>query len=191
MRTPLLHGSSSSTRSISSYVADDWDVAQDNARCLSRRASYKSFVADIDGARRPRLAVYSRVSLVLENSGSVARDHLASERTFLAYVRTSLTIASAAVALAQLLTMSEGFKNELLAPLQPFDMYARPLAVLSIIFALYVLFVGVSRYFSVQSALTRGKFPVTRFRAGIIALGFATIICVALGLLLAEQKKTG
>lgn len=37
------------------------------------------------------------VSLTLENSGSVARDHLASERTFLAYVRTSLSIASAGV----------------------------------------------------------------------------------------------
>jgi hypothetical protein len=36
-------------------------------------------------------------TLVLENSGSVARDHLASERTFLAYVRTSLTIATAGV----------------------------------------------------------------------------------------------
>ena len=36
-------------------------------------------------------------SLVLENCGSVARDHLATERTFLAYVRTSLTIASTGV----------------------------------------------------------------------------------------------
>ncbi|KAG5648380.1 hypothetical protein DXG03_004954 [Asterophora parasitica] len=45
--------------------------------------------------RRPTLA--SRISLTLENSGSVARDHLASERTFLAYVRTSLAIASAGV----------------------------------------------------------------------------------------------
>lgn len=36
-------------------------------------------------------------ALTLENSGSVARDHLASERTFLAYVRTSLTIASTGV----------------------------------------------------------------------------------------------
>lgn len=36
-------------------------------------------------------------TVVLENSGSVARDHLASERTFLAYVRTSLAIASSGV----------------------------------------------------------------------------------------------
>jgi len=37
------------------------------------------------------------VSLRLENSGSVARDHLASERTFLAYMRTSLAITSSGV----------------------------------------------------------------------------------------------
>lgn len=38
-----------------------------------------------------------RPSLVLKNSGSVARDHLASERTFLAYVRTSMGLASMGV----------------------------------------------------------------------------------------------
>jgi Domain of unknown function (DUF202) len=37
------------------------------------------------------------ISLTLQNSGSVARDHLASERTFLAYMRTSLALASAGV----------------------------------------------------------------------------------------------
>lgn len=39
----------------------------------------------------------AEVSLRLQNSGSVARDHLALERTFLAYMRTSLAIASAGV----------------------------------------------------------------------------------------------
>lgn len=37
------------------------------------------------------------VSLTLQNSGAVARDHLALERTFLAYTRTSLALASAGV----------------------------------------------------------------------------------------------
>jgi hypothetical protein len=36
-------------------------------------------------------------SLLLKNTGSVARDHLASERTFLAWVRTSLSMAMAGV----------------------------------------------------------------------------------------------
>ena len=50
--------------------------------------------------REPRwreLMKESGLLLTLENSGSVARDHLASERTFLAYARTSLTIASTGV----------------------------------------------------------------------------------------------
>jgi uncharacterized membrane protein YidH (DUF202 family) len=37
------------------------------------------------------------IALILTNSGSVARDHLALERTFLAYVRTSLVTASTGV----------------------------------------------------------------------------------------------
>ncbi|KAJ7738822.1 hypothetical protein DFH07DRAFT_1064492 [Mycena maculata] len=130
-----------------------------------------------------------RVSLILENSGSVARDHLASERTFLAYVRTSLTIASAGVALAQLLTLSERFKNQISVPLQPFETYARPLAVGSIVLALYVLLVGVSRYFTVQTALTKGLFPVTRFHLGFIAFFIAAIITVVFGLLIAERTR--
>lgn len=44
-----------------------------------------------------RRAENASLNLTLENSGSVARDHLASERTFLAYVRTSLAIASTGV----------------------------------------------------------------------------------------------
>lgn len=43
------------------------------------------------------LPVPFSLSLTLRNNGSVARDHLASERTFLAYVRTSLAFASAGV----------------------------------------------------------------------------------------------
>lgn len=39
----------------------------------------------------------NKASLRLQNCGSVARDHLALERTFLAYMRTSLTVASAGV----------------------------------------------------------------------------------------------
>jgi hypothetical protein len=44
--------------------------------------------------RGPPRGTRAPAAMELVNSGSVARDHLASERTFLAYVRTSLGICS-------------------------------------------------------------------------------------------------
>ena len=52
--------------------------------------------------RSPATALPFKLSLTLQNTGSVARDHLASERTFLAYVRTSLAFASAGVGASSL-----------------------------------------------------------------------------------------
>ncbi|KAJ6612424.1 hypothetical protein B0H10DRAFT_1807550 [Mycena sp. CBHHK59/15] len=135
----------------------------------------------------PRHRVDRSVCLVLENSGSVARDHLASERTFLAYVRTSLTIASAGVALAQLLNISDHLENQGFLHVEPFEIYARPLAAASIVLGLFVLFVGASRYFSIQTALTQGLFPVGRFRLGFIALSLGAIITLVFGLLISER----
>lgn len=44
-------------------------------------------------------------SLPLENKGAVARDHLANERTFLAWLRTSLAFASIGIAVTQFFRM--------------------------------------------------------------------------------------
>ncbi|KAF7342381.1 hypothetical protein MVEN_01827000 [Mycena venus] len=184
-QTPLLHCSSNEDAEISSIGPVSYNT---ESRRLSARTSYKSLLSEMDfAARMDQSPSPPRISLVLENSGSVARDHLASERTFLAYVRTSLTVASAAVALAQLLSYPEKINSRTTESLPPFETFARPLAVVSIILALFVLFVGVSRYFSVQAALTQGKFPVTRLRVGIIALAFGAIISAVFGLVVAER----
>ncbi|EFP86670.2 uncharacterized protein PGTG_13052 [Puccinia graminis f. sp. tritici CRL 75-36-700-3] len=46
----------------------------------------------------------------LENKSSVARDHLANERTFLAWFRTSLSLTSIGIALVQLSRLSKQIK---------------------------------------------------------------------------------
>jgi len=85
-------------------------------------------------------------NLVLQNTGSVARDHLASERTFLAYVRTSLGLASAGVALVQLFTMSGLASGSSGVPLpaanQRLQKFATPLGLSALGMALIVLLIG-------------------------------------------------
>ena len=50
-------------------------------------------------------------SVSLENKGSVARDHLALERTFLAWLRTSLAFASIGIAITQLFRLNTTIQN--------------------------------------------------------------------------------
>jgi len=93
---------------------------------------------------RPGVSLYHKYNpqLVLENRGSTARDHLASERTFLAYVRTSLALASAGVALVQLFTSSSvrtpgGETNKTVKN------FAQPVGVSMVAMALITLGIGM------------------------------------------------
>ncbi|KAG5634160.1 hypothetical protein H0H81_003121 [Sphagnurus paluster] len=150
------------------------------------------------------------VALTLENSGSVARDHLASERTFLAYVRTSLSIASAGVALAQILSFTEYFTEADTESLRRVEGYARPLGASAVLLALFVLGIGehalhlfpvlkipaflklsgpcfslgIARYFSIQTALVKGRFPVARGGVALIAALLGALVVATFGVLL-------
>ena len=90
----------------------------------------------------------SGVQLRLKNVGSVARDHLSSERTFLSYVRTSLALASAGIG-AFLVQFSFVPLNAIYIALMQFlylgtttKAAAAPLGAILIVFALLVLFIG-------------------------------------------------
>ncbi|KIM43295.1 hypothetical protein M413DRAFT_26451 [Hebeloma cylindrosporum] len=141
------------------------------------------------------------ISLCLQNSGSVARDHLASERTFLAYVRTSLAIVSAGPMAPPLIFIhlivyvhsSPGSTLLcLIAPESgrtPAPCLYRPLGATAVAIGLAVLFIGVARYFTIQAALTKGYFPVARLATGFIAIVLSVLVTLTFGILLAGKLE--
>jgi len=111
----------------------------------------------------------------LRNTGSVARDHLANERTWLAWTRTSLTITSTGVALIQLFALSTSATSNGGTP-SSVMMVAKPLGAVIIAFGLTVLFLGSFRYFRVQTALTRDMFPPARVGPVVLSIAMASLV---------------
>ncbi|CAG8581106.1 2449_t:CDS:2 [Funneliformis caledonium] len=90
-------------------------------------------------------------SLVLENKASVARDHLANERTFLAWLRTSLSFVGIGVAITQLFRLKgESSKG------------GNIIGIVFIILGILFLGFGIVRYFHSQYLMTTGHFPASR-----------------------------
>ncbi|CAE6473524.1 unnamed protein product [Rhizoctonia solani] len=141
--------------------------------------------------------------MVLENSGSVARDHLANERTWLAYVRTSLAIASTGVAyvrtslaiastgvaLVQLFTIAAQQPTGTVLIGAKLQRFARPLGAVIVVIGMAVLALGVNRYFRIQHALTMNKFPPARKTVAFISTVLAAIVAVVFGILVGVPRR--
>ncbi|KAI9593408.1 hypothetical protein BDF19DRAFT_340878, partial [Syncephalis fuscata] len=105
-------------------------------------------------------------SLTLENKGSVARDHLANERTFLAWIRTSLSLITVGVAISQLFRLPASDKDDL-GRTTPTDGFRLPktgkiLGGTFIALGMCFVFMAGWRYFRAQLAMTHGMFPTSR-----------------------------
>jgi uncharacterized membrane protein YidH (DUF202 family) len=142
-----------SARSLQKLPSDDSSSLQNSPAERSVRTeqpdSVDSHSSNKEASRWTRL-----FALSLQNTGSVARDHLSSERTWLAYVRTSLSIASAGVggfdfffllwisiiqiALVQLFAIGNPTG-------QTVHEFARPLGLACVCIAFMVLSIGDSR----------------------------------------------
>lgn len=110
------------------------------------------------------------------------RDHLAVERTFLSYLRTSLALSMIGVTVAQLFRL-----NHAPTPSKIFGFYVlgRPLACICQGAAIYVLLLGAFRTWRSQNAIVRGKALSGGFEMVFLGAGLAVIILMFFVLLIA------
>lgn len=170
-----IHRCSSFSQSIREVGTDDENEIQENRRMSKDSCSIETLLDGINDPKRMRqptdsVAYVQRLehffnkfstSLYLENNVAVARDHLANERTFLAWVRTSLSTISIGVAITQLFRLDKSILKD---PAMADDLInvGRPLGMCFIgIGMLYMVFAAI-RYFHSQAAMTKGYFPASR-----------------------------
>ncbi|KAF9050614.1 hypothetical protein BJ165DRAFT_1342332, partial [Panaeolus papilionaceus] len=116
--------------------------------------------------------------LRLTNSGSVACGHLASERTYLAYVRTSLALSSAGVALMQFMKVA----GETQA-------FSAPFGSAFVVLGIFVLVFGTRRYFMIQKSLLSGFYPTSTLGIAMVSFTLGSLITVMFGILLVDRIK--
>jgi putative membrane protein len=114
------------------------------------------------------------VRQIVENEESTARDHLANERTFLAWVRTALGLVGLGVLLERL-----GLGGD--------ERTTVAAGVAFISFGGLTLVYSLGRYLRVARHLQQGKFPVAMRGPLAIALGALLIAAGALVYVISHQ----
>lgn len=143
-----------------------------------QESSSDDFMDDTDDLLGPISVKYPKSwlnfgSLLLENKKSVARDHLASERTFLAWLRTSLSLASVGTGAAQLLKLSAGHEDSPMV-----SRISKGLGLCFMLSAIICLLIGTIRFYVIQQLLTVDEFPGSRLGVFIL-LSLVISLCVA------------
>ncbi|KAK7609954.1 hypothetical protein JOL62DRAFT_557257 [Phyllosticta paracitricarpa] len=119
------------------------------------------------------------VSVTVEVKGM--RDHLALERTFLGYLRTSIALSMTGVILAQLFRLQHSLHPD--AHLG-FYVLGIPLASTFIGCAIAVALLGAFRFWRQQSAIIRGKVLAGGWEMLVIMIG-SLLVCLVLLVLVA------
>ncbi|KAJ5280649.1 hypothetical protein N7478_006021 [Penicillium angulare] len=110
------------------------------------------------------------------------RDHFALERTFLAYIRTSVVIAMQGVVIAQLFRLQESPTD---GDRLRFYQVGIPLSVTCYCVAIIVALIGAYRFWRQQNAIARGKVHAGGWELNFVGILFGLIMLITLVISLA------
>lgn len=106
-----------------------------------------------------------------------------TERTFLAWLRTSLSFASIGVAVTQLFRLNTSLTDDRRTPNRTKDALrrlGRPLGATFLAISILILLLGFKRYFHGQEWVIKGKFPASRGTIILVSLIGLAIMAVSL-----------
>ncbi|EUC50915.1 hypothetical protein COCMIDRAFT_460 [Bipolaris oryzae ATCC 44560] len=121
----------------------------------------------------------TQISLTIEE-GSL-RDHLALERTFLGYLRTSLLLVVTGVAIAQLFRLQHSPHPH---PQFGFYKIGKPLSATFICMGIAVVLIGAIRFWRLQNALVRGKAIAAGWEVNLVMGLVGSLMLATFGLIL-------
>ena len=109
---PIAASGSGRNYNTSSSPQTDSNPKTDNKSNTAARDQNRSSSSSEEDLPWYRRIAEKYGTIELDNKGSVARDHLALERTFLAWLRTSLSFASIGIAITQLFRLNTTIAKE-------------------------------------------------------------------------------
>lgn len=103
-------------------------------------------------------------SFYLMSKAKILTEQMANERTFLAWLRTSLSLVTVGIGIVQLFKLNKIGEDDALVRL------GKPVGVGFTLLGIYTLIQGCIRYFRVQSMLISSLFPVSQLSIGLVGL---------------------
>ncbi|CAG7919385.1 unnamed protein product [Penicillium olsonii] len=152
-------------------------------RVVTRRTTSRAVRARADARRQARKGAWGKlarfwthhVTLTVPHKSN--RDYFALERTFLAYIRTSLVITQQGVLIAQLFRLQTA---EALAGKLGFHQVGVPLSVTCHSVAILVALVGAFRFWRQQGAIARNKIHAGGWELNSVGILLGCIILTTL-----------